>query len=171
MIDSLHSRRDSRETHVQLDAREPAATRHTQRYLRVVWSSALYDLLVTALFATPWTADLALGNLRRLHDALGVGGANLPGFGAAHLFFVSLFGTVVVMWAMLRLHRPRPEHGLTDAAGRFAFSAWMLLALATGQTLLFVAFLIPELAWGVAQLRGYIRWNRAETRPLASLPV
>lgn len=36
---------------------------------------------------------------------------------------------------------------------------------------LFIAFLIPELAWGVAQLRGYIRWNRAEARPLASLPV
>src|SRR5690348_4962524 len=49
-------------------------TPRTQRYLRIVWLSALYDLLVTALFATPWTAALALGHLRRLHDALGVGG-------------------------------------------------------------------------------------------------
>ena len=143
----------------------------TQRYLRIVWFSALYDLLVTALFATPWTAVLALGHLRRLHDALGVGGTNLPPFEAAHLFFVSLFGTVVVIWALLRLYRPRPEHGLADAAARFAFSTWMLLALVTGQSHLFIVFLIPELAWGIGQFMGYIQSTRAEARPPISVLI
>ena len=134
----------------------------SQRYLRIVWFSALYDLLVTALFATPWTARLALGHLAQLHEALGLGGAPLPAFGAAHVFFVTLFGTVVVMWSLLRLLRPRPEHGLVDALGRFAFSTWMFLALVSGQSHLFVAFLIPELAWGIVQVVGYVQSTKAE---------
>ena len=132
----------------------------TQRYLRIVWFSALYDLLVTALFATPWTARIALGHLTQLHEALGVGGASLPSFGGAHLFFVTLFGTVVMMWSLLRLHRPRVEHGFVDAMGRLAFSAWMLHALLSGQSLLFLGFLIPEFAWGIVQLVGYFQTTK-----------
>lgn len=135
----------------------------TQRYLRIVWLSALYDLLVTAIFATPWTARLALGQLAQLHEALGVSGASLPRFDGAHLFFVTLFGTVVTMWSLLRLHHPRVEHGLVDTLGRFAFSTWMLHALLTGQSLLFLGFLIPEFAWGIVQLVGYFQTTKPAT--------
>lgn len=133
---------------------------HT-RYLRLVWLSALYDLLVTAGFATPWTARLAITNISRLHAALAVGGAAPPAFDSLHLFFVSLFGTVVVMWSLLRLVRTRVEHGLVDGLGRVAFSTWMLLALTSGETRLLVLFLVPEMAFGIAQLAGWARVARA----------
>lgn len=133
---------------------------HT-RYLRLVWLSALYDLVVTAGFATPWSARFTIGNLTRVHAALGVSGAAPPAFDPLHLFFVSLFGTVVVMWALLRLVRLRPEHGLVDGLGRVTFSAWMLFALASGQTRLLLVFLVPEMAFGIAQLTGWARVARA----------
>ncbi|APR86303.1 Hypothetical protein A7982_11652 [Minicystis rosea] len=131
------------------------------RYLRLVWLSALYDLLVTAAFATPWTARFALTQLSRVHGALGAGGTPPPAFEPLPLFFVSLFGTVVVMWALLRLVRPRIEHGLVDGMGRVAFSVWMLLALASGETRLLTLFLVPEITFGIAQLAGWARVARA----------
>ena len=136
----------------------------TRRYLRIVWISALYDLVVTATFATPWTARALLDWMARLHETLGLRGAPPPSFGGLHLFFVSLFGTVVVMWSLLRLLRPRPEHGLVDGLGRAAFSAWQILALASGQSRLIMVFLVPEIAFGIVQLAGYARLARAPAR-------
>jgi len=124
-------------------------------YRRIVWSSALYDLLVTLPFATPWTAALATGQLAGLHRAFGLGGAAPPEFGPLHLVFVSFFGTIVVLWSVLRLRDPQRLYGLADALGRVAFSSWMVFGLVHGETRLVFVFLVPEIAWGLVQLVGW----------------
>jgi MerR, DNA binding len=45
------------------------------RTARVVFVSALYDLVVTAPFATPWTMTPTLALLERIHHALGLRGS------------------------------------------------------------------------------------------------
>jgi hypothetical protein len=141
----------------------------TNRYRRVVWLSALYDLLLTLPFMTPWTARLAIGHLGTLHAALGMGGAAPPAFGPLHLLFVSFFGSVVILWSVVRLRDPRPELGLFDGLGRVAFAAWMTFALAHGETHLVVGFLVPELLWGVVQLAGFRAVRGAPSRGAAQL--
>ena len=78
---------------------------------RLVWWSALYDLVVTAPFATPLTAPLAITQLHGLHTALGLPGT-IPEFAPMHLFFVNLFGTIVVLWSAVRLLDPAPRYVL-----------------------------------------------------------
>jgi len=48
------------------------------RDLRIVRVSAIYDLLVSAPFATPWTAALILASLGELHRAIAAGGVAPP---------------------------------------------------------------------------------------------
>lgn len=127
----------------------------TQRLRRTIWWSALYDLLVTLLFATPWTAQLVIGLFASLHTGLDLPG-QFPAFAPLHLFFVNLFGTIVVLWAVVRLRDPQPHFGLIDSAGRFLFSVWMTTyLLGYGSSALLVAFLIPEVVWCVVQLRAW----------------
>jgi hypothetical protein len=118
-------------------------------YRRIVFGSALYDLLVTAPFATPWTFALAHQQLSATNQLLG--GAALPAFLPFHALFACLLGSVVLVWSVLRLRDPQQRFGRYDGAARMLFSSWMLWALqATGAPLLWL-FLVPEFAWGVAQ--------------------
>ena len=127
---------------------------------RVVRASALYDLFVTLPFATPWTASLVVEGLHRLHGQLGLAGAAPPAFDPLHLLFVSLFGTIVTLWAALRVWRPEPAFGAVDTAGRAAFSLWMAHALWLGQSRLLVAFLVLELGWFFVQGGAILRWRK-----------
>ena len=118
-------------------------------YLKLVRASALYDLLVTAALATPWTLPLVHGLMSDLN--VGLGGAALPGFEAFHMFIAGLLGSIVTVWSLLRLRTPGLLLGRFDAAARFLFSAWMAWTLAqTGAPLLWL-LLVPEFLWGVAQ--------------------
>ena len=118
-------------------------------FRRVVRASAIYDVLMTAPFTTPWTFLLLREHLNALN--VGLGGAPLPLFEPLHLLISSLFGSVVMVWSVLRMLDPQPLFGRYDAAARYLFSTWMAWALLeTGQPLLWL-FLVPELAWGVAQ--------------------
>ena len=88
-----------------------------------------------------------------------------PAFGPFHLFFVNLFGSLVMIWAVLRLMRPEPLYGLFDGIGRAVFSAWMLYYLLVLHIppVVFL-FVVPEALFGIAQLGGYwllMRENRA----------
>ncbi|MBB3222451.1 hypothetical protein [Pseudoduganella umbonata] len=122
---------------------------HTSTYSRIVRASGIYDLLVTAPFATPWTFALLHGQLSSVNMALG--GAPLPAFTPLHILFACLMGTVVVLWSVLRIGDPQPRFGRYDGAGRFGFSLWMAWTLAqTGMPMLWL-FIVPELAWGVVQ--------------------
>ncbi|MBL8938707.1 MAG: hypothetical protein JNM69_29370 [Archangium sp.] len=118
---------------------------------RVVFFSALYDLLVTWPFATPWTASWLSGQLGSLHLQLGLGGVGPSLDSSTALLFANLMGSIVTVWSILRLLRPTAELGAADTAGRALFSTWMLFALLHGASATLLPFLVLEVAWGLVQ--------------------
>ncbi|RKH32176.1 hypothetical protein D7Y13_33180 [Corallococcus praedator] len=118
---------------------------------RIIRGSALYDLVVTLPFATPWTAEVALSLMGQTHEALSLRGEAMPVFTPMHLFFVSLFGVLAVLWAGVRVIQPTAFHGAVDAVGRAVVATWMVLALSQGVTQVLIAFLVMELAGMFAQ--------------------
>lgn len=119
-------------------------------YLKIVRASAAYDLLLTAPFATPWTFALVHGWLSRLNEALG--GAPLPPFAPVHTLLACLFGSAMVVWAVLRLAGPQLRLGRADGLGRVAFALWLAWALAQGGVPILWCYLAPELALAGALL-------------------
>jgi hypothetical protein len=117
---------------------------------RIIRLSALYDLVVTAPFATPWSAALVEANLAHLHHSLHLTGAP-PALDGLAMLFANLLGSIVVVWSLVRLRSPTLEHGLADTAGRVLFSASMALALARGGSTVIASFLALELLWALAQ--------------------
>ena len=118
-------------------------------YRRVVQASALYDLIVTAALATPWTLPLAHALMSSLNVRLG--GAPLPAFEPFHMFIGGLLGSIVTVWSLLRLRAPSLLLGRHDGAARFLFSGWMVWTLVqTGAPMLWL-LLLPEFLWGVVQ--------------------
>ena len=118
-------------------------------FRRLVRASAIYDVLMTGAFATPWTLLLLREQLSTVNVRLG--GAPLPVFEPFHLLIGCLLGSVVLVWSVLRIVDPQPRFGRYDAAARYLFSLWMGWALlVTGEPVLWL-FIVPELAWGLAQ--------------------
>lgn len=118
-------------------------------FRRLVRASAIYDVLMTGAFATPWTLLLLREQLSDINVKLG--GTPLPAFAPFHLLIGCLLGSVVLVWSVLRIVDPQPRFGRYDAAARYLFSLWMGWALlVTGEPVLWL-FIVPELAWGVAQ--------------------
>jgi hypothetical protein len=116
---------------------------------KIVLGSAVYDLLVTAPFATPWSFAFAHAQLDGINQQLG--GNPLPAFAPFHVLFACLLGSVVLVWALLRISDPQQRFGRFDGVARLLFSTWMIWALAaTGAPLLWL-FILPEMAFGVAQ--------------------
>lgn len=118
---------------------------------RVVFFSALYDLLVTLPFATPWTAQLMSRLLASVHTGLGLRGAAPSLEDPTALLFATLMGSIVTVWSVLRLLTPTPQLGAADTAGRVLFSMWMAFALAHGASLVLLPLLVAEVAWGLGQ--------------------
>ena len=118
-------------------------------FRRLVRASAIYDVLMTGAFATPWTLLLLHEQLSAVN--LRLGGTPLPAFAPFHLLIGCLLGSVVLVWSALRIADPQPRFGRYDAAARYLFSLWMGWALlATGEPVLWL-FIVPELAWGLLQ--------------------
>ncbi len=115
---------------------------------------AIYDVVVSAGFATPWTASFVLRALSSIHDGLGLPGSEMPAFETSHLLFVTLFGIVVTMWSVVRILRPIPLLIAADTAGRAAFSLAFVWALAKGHSTVIIPFLVLELGFLVAQGLG-----------------
>ncbi len=118
-------------------------------FRRIVRASALYDLLVTFPFATPWTFAAAHALLSAANVRLG--GQALPAFEPFHILMACLMGSVVLVWSVLRLRDPQARYGRYDAAARLLFATWMGWTwLQTGTPLLWL-FIVPECAWCIAQ--------------------
>lgn len=118
-------------------------------YLKIVRASALYDILLTAPFATPWSFALLHVQMSALNQ--GLGGQALPAFGPFQVMIACLMGSVVLVWSALRLLEPALRLGRLDGVTRFLFAAWMAWTLdATGAPLLWL-FVVPECAWGIVQ--------------------
>lgn len=118
---------------------------------RVVRASALYDLVLTAPFATPWTAAFALGALADLHRWLGLEGVAPVADDPFAMLFANLLGCIVSVWSIIRLIHPTPFLGAGDAVTRFLFSAGFAWALADGASAVVAGFLVIEVAWGLLQ--------------------
>ncbi|MBA4359830.1 hypothetical protein ACK3BE_03420 [Pseudomonas mandelii] len=138
------------------------------QYRRVVRGSAWYDLIVTAAFITPWSFAALHGVLLSVSQAFDLPG-DLPPFEPMHMLMANLLGSIVCVWAVLRIRDPQQVFGRYDAVGRFLFSAWQLYALVHGASSLLVIFLVFELAWGVAQVLPVRQPSRASriAAPLA----
>ena len=118
-------------------------------FRKVVVGSALYDLLMSAPYTTPWSFAVVRAQASALNQRLG--GAPLPAFDAFHTLFPCLLGSLVLVWSVLRLRDPQQRFGRYDGAGRFLFATWMAWTLRrTGAPVCWL-FLVPELAWGVVQ--------------------
>lgn len=120
------------------------------RYRTLVRASGVYDLVVTVGFATPWSFMLLHGWLGTLHDGLGFSG-HLPAFDALQMMMANLMGSIVCVWAWLRIRHPQQRFGRYDAAGRMLFAAWQWYALAHGASPLLWGVLLLEVLWGIAQ--------------------
>ncbi|TPG74466.1 hypothetical protein [Pseudomonas arsenicoxydans] len=134
------------------------------QYRRLVRGSAWYDLIVTAAFATPWSFAILHSGLTGLSQALDLPGT-LPAFEPMHMLMANLLGSIVCVWAVLRIRDPQQVFGRYDAVGRFLFSAWQLYALLHGASSLLVVFLVFELAWGVVQVLPIRASSRASPLP------
>jgi len=119
-------------------------------YLRIVRTSAWYDLLVTIGFATPWTFAMVHHSLASVIQALGLPGG-FPAFEPAHMLMANLLGSIVSIWAILRLRDPQRRYGRYDATGRFLFAAWQLYAVAHGANTIILGFTLFELGFGIAE--------------------
>jgi hypothetical protein len=125
------------------------------RYLRTVRASAWYDVIATALFVTPWTFDVFWRVMNRISASLAL--APMPAFEPMHVLFANLLGSVVLVWAAVRLWKTTPVYGLFDGIARALFALWQAVALYQGASLLIWPFLVAELAFCVAQLLPLLR--------------
>ncbi len=131
---------------------------------RVVLASAAYDLVMTAGFATPWTARIALDGIAGLHDRLGLSGTVPDAGDPFTMLFANLLGSIVVVWSVVRLLRPTPFLGAADTVGRLLFSLWFGYALGAGASTILIGFLVLEIGWGVVQGAAVSRPLRATMR-------
>lgn len=125
-------------------------------YRRLVRTSAIYDLIATTAFATPWTFQL-------VHRLLGQF-SPLPAFEPLHVLIANLLGSIVVVWSVLRVWNPQPVFGLFDAVARGLFFTWQvyyLLAMDGAAVVWFFAAF--EFAFGVAQGYGYWLLHKVRT--------
>lgn len=123
-------------------------------YLRVVRANAWYDLVVTAGFATPWTLALVHDVLSWAGDSLGLGVT--PELDLMQTLYANLMGSVVVIWATLRVVRPLAVHGLFDGVARTLFATWMAYALGHGAPRWLWLFFVVEAALAVVELGPWL---------------
>jgi hypothetical protein len=122
----------------------------SKQYRRIVRASAWYDLLATIGFATPWSFAAVHASLLWLVDKWQLAGA-FPAFAPAHVLMVNLLGSVVTVWALLRIRDPQQQFGRYDAAARFLFATWQIYAVAHGASTIILAFTAMEIVFGILQ--------------------
>ncbi|MFZ6876312.1 hypothetical protein ACO0LF_29980 [Undibacterium sp. Di27W] len=95
----------------------------THTFRKIVFASAVYDLVLTAPFATLWSFAFARGQLLSINQLLG--GTALPAFEPFHVLFPCLLGSVALIWSALRISDPQQKYGRYDGAARLLFSRSM----------------------------------------------
>ena len=120
-------------------------------YRRVMFGSAIYDLLFTIPFATPWGFELIVSALRALDEWLGLPGVIGP-TDPLHALLANLMASTVLVWAILRLRLRLTEFGRYDAAIRALFALWICVAMFNGVSLVLCGLLLLEIVLVVLQL-------------------
>jgi len=124
---------------------------NTEQYRRLIRASGWYDLIVTVAFVTPWSFFALYSALHGLSQALGLPG-ELPPFEPAHMLMANLMGSIVCVWAVLRIRDPQQAFGRYDAVGRALFATWQIYALSQGASAIIGVILFFEVLWGIVQL-------------------
>ncbi|MCD5994271.1 hypothetical protein KDX38_12425 [Pseudomonas sp. CDFA 602] len=122
-----------------------------RQYRSIVRASGWYDLIITAAFVTPWSFAVLHGALTTLTQQLNLTG-DLPAFAPMHMLMANLLGSIVCVWAVVRIRDPQRLFGRYDAVGRLLFATWQAYALAQGVSSVLIVILIAELAWAILQL-------------------
>ncbi|HWW05304.1 hypothetical protein [Collimonas sp.] len=120
------------------------------QYRSIVRASAWYDLAATIGFATPWSFAAVHASLLWLAQRWQLSGA-FPAFEPVHMLTANLLGSIVTVWAILRIRDPQQQFGRYDAAARFLFATWQIYAVAHGANLIILGFTAMEIAFGVLQ--------------------
>ena len=128
------------------------------QFHRIFRASAWYDLALSSPFAVAPGVALIWWLFNALHAFVGLPPmAPLEPHG---MMFANFFGTVVTIWALVRLRLDLPILARYDAGGRALFALAMAVALANGASPMLWGFLVAEASWAVAQLlpvRPYTR--------------
>jgi hypothetical protein len=134
------------------------------QYRHIVQTSAWYDLVATIGFATPWTYAL-------IHAAMVASASGLPGSFSAldpvQMLMANLLGSIVTVWAVIRIRDPQQRYGRYDAAGRVLFATWQVYAVAHGASVIILGFTVIEVLFGILQLLPVRR--AGETSPLGGV--
>lgn len=101
------------------------------RLARAVKTSAIYDLVTCLPLALPGVAGIYLSILDTLNGAIGLGGA-VGALSPLSMMFINFLGSLISIWAVLRLINPSWANGLTDVVVRTFFSIAMLNAIMNG---------------------------------------
>jgi hypothetical protein len=120
------------------------------RFRRIFRASAQYDLALSAIFAVAPGVALVWWGMGLLSPLLGL--APPAPLDANAIMFANFFGTVVTIWAVVRLRFDLPVLARYDAAGRLFFALAMITALTNGASPILWAFLIVETLFAMAQL-------------------
>lgn len=98
---------------------------------RAVKTSAIYDLVTCLPLALPGVAGIYLTVLDALNGAVGLGG-HVGELSPLAMMFINFLGSLISIWAVLRLINPSWANGLTDVVVRAFFSVAMLNAILNG---------------------------------------
>lgn len=119
-------------------------------FRRIVRASAWYDLLVTVPFAVAPGVTLVWPVFDALQRSMN--GQALPPLDAHGMLFANFFGSVVLVWSLVRLVYDDPRLGRFDAVSRVLFTAAMLRALHHGAMPALIGFVVVEATFGLLQL-------------------
>jgi hypothetical protein len=109
---------------------------------------------MTTAFAIPVIWSLQICVLAKVHQLLDWG-RDFQGFEPIHLLFMSLLGSIVTVWSLLRIINPESRFGLYDSAARLLFSIHMVLAVLSSGTRNIWLYFAPEITGGIVQLVVY----------------
>ena len=128
---------------------------------RAVKTSAIYDLVTCLPLAVPGIAGIYLTVLDALNGAVGLGG-QVGELSPLAMMFINFLGSLLSIWAVLRLINPSWANGLTDVAVRTFFSIAMLNAILNGVPGLIGVLWVCELGLLLVQAYFVHRVWRAE---------
>lgn len=133
-----------------------------KNYWKIVRAGGIYDVVATVPLALPGLVSVQLQTLEKIQQGLGLSG-QFPVFDPFQLFFLNLFGSLAVIWGVLRIIKPEPLLGLTDGIARAVLSGLMLYYLVVWNIpQVVVLFIVPEILFGIPQLGGYWLYRRSQ---------
>ncbi|HOT62991.1 MAG TPA: hypothetical protein PLU93_09020 [Treponemataceae bacterium] len=129
--------------------------------IRAIRLIAAWDLLLTLPFAIPLVNARLIEALSLAHGLISPR-RPFPAFDGLHLFFVTLFGIMAVLWAIVRMQRPSRYLALSDTIGRAVVAIVMISFTALGGSAVPALFSLSEICLGIVQAVVLARMGRED---------